>query len=220
MLVPLRDTDDRSGIEPDISDDDYQPEAWEMQAEETMQSYNAFTIYRGMGMRRSLRSAAARYYGSDDRTTPDQAEQKGASRAQVVQFERWSSHYRWSARCAAYHLHLDSLRRVETEAAIIEMAERHAKLALLMLSRSAEALNNLDPADLSPREMAVLAAEAVKIERLSRGQPTERVSSEHREHRVIEEYREVVMTNPAVALQARNLALALEQAGVKVDVDD
>lgn len=220
-VVPLHDSVTLDGLEPGITDADYEPEAWEMQPEETMQSYNAFCVYRDMGMRRSLRAGAARYYAPDDGSElPEQAERKGASRAQVVQFEKWSSRYRWSARCASYDLHLDSMRRVETEAAIVEMADRHARMALLMLHRAIEGLNVLDGEELSARELALLADTAVKIERLSRGQPTEHFASEHKEHRVIEEYRQVVMTNPKVALAARALALELEVSGVVVDVDD
>ena len=53
------------------------------------------------------------------------------------------------------------------------MAERHAKLAMAFQQRVAQRLQQIDPAELSPSDMAKWLDIATKLERLSRGEPTE-----------------------------------------------
>ena len=53
------------------------------------------------------------------------------------------------------------------------MAERHAKLAMAFQQRVAQRLQEIDPAELSPADMARWLDIATKLERLSRGEPTE-----------------------------------------------
>ena len=53
------------------------------------------------------------------------------------------------------------------------MAERHVKVAKAFLLIIAQALQQIDPAQLSPSDMAKWLEVATKLERLSRGVPTE-----------------------------------------------
>ena len=53
------------------------------------------------------------------------------------------------------------------------MAERHVKVAKAFLLIIAQALQQIDPAQLSPSDMAKWLDVATKLERLSRGVPTE-----------------------------------------------
>jgi hypothetical protein len=64
--------------------------------------------------------------------------------------------------------------------ALSEMTERHAREALMLQNKAVERLRQLRPEELGPRETLTYLIEAAKLERLARGQPTERVAEEHR----------------------------------------
>jgi len=81
--------------------------------------------------------------------------------------------YRWYERAQAYDDYIEKKKREENEKAILEMAERHVKLAMAFLLKIAQALQQIDPAQLSPADMAKWLDVATKLERLSRGVPTE-----------------------------------------------
>jgi hypothetical protein len=59
------------------------------------------------------------------------------------------------------------------------MAERHAKEALMLQNKAVERLRQLRPEELKPRDTLSFLIEAAKLERLARGEPTERVAQEH-----------------------------------------
>ncbi len=85
----------------------------------------------------------------------------------------WSSKYDWVTRAQAYDDYIERKKREEKEKAILEMAERHAKLAMAFQQRIAQRLQEIDPAELSPADMARWLDIATRLERLSRGEPTE-----------------------------------------------
>jgi hypothetical protein len=64
--------------------------------------------------------------------------------------------------------------------ALSEMAERHAREALMLQNKAVERLRQLRPEELGPRETLSFLIEAAKLERLARGEPTERVAEELR----------------------------------------
>jgi hypothetical protein len=59
------------------------------------------------------------------------------------------------------------------------MAERHAKEAMMMQTKAIERLRQLRPEELGARDTLAYLVESAKLERLARGEPTERVSQEH-----------------------------------------
>jgi len=81
--------------------------------------------------------------------------------------------YNWLERARAYDDYLERKKREEKEKAILEMAERHARLAMAFQQRVAERLREINPSELSPSDMAKWLDVATKLERLSRGEPTE-----------------------------------------------
>jgi hypothetical protein len=85
----------------------------------------------------------------------------------------WSSKYDWVTRAQAYDDYIEKKKREEKEKAILDMAERHAKLAMAFQQRVAQRLQEIDPAELSPADMARWLDIATRLERLSRGEPTE-----------------------------------------------
>ncbi|GAB1371188.1 hypothetical protein MASR1M45_12500 [Candidatus Kapaibacterium sp.] len=93
------------------------PPEWERQEEETLQSWEAFKLFRDMGITRTM-SAVARQL-----STPD----KYRGKYQVVQ--NWSYKWRWTERIIAYQKYLDAIYLEETKKNVKEMATRHAEYA-------------------------------------------------------------------------------------------
>lgn len=128
---------------------------WERKKGETQQSFEAFTIYRDMGPKRSLEKVSQKL---------------GKSRSLM---ERWSRRHNWVERCRAYDEEMDRISREALEEARREMVERHAKTAMMFQQKILERMRNLNPAELSTSDMIKWFDIAVKIERLSRGEPRE-----------------------------------------------
>jgi len=133
-------------------------EIWERQKDESNKAYHTFCIYRDMGPNRSL----------------EKTRQKIGKPAGYIRWlHTWSSKYDWVTRAQAYDDYIEKKKREEKEKAILDMAERHAKLAMAFQQRIAQRLQGIDPLELSPSDMAKWLDIATKLERLSRGEPTE-----------------------------------------------
>jgi len=132
-------------------------EIWERQKDESSKAYAAFCIYRDMGPDRSI----------------EKVYEKRSRRGPLSRLKNWSVKHNWVERAKAYDDYLERKKREEKEKAILEMAERHARLAMAFQQRVAQRLQEIDPAELSPADMAKWLDIATKLERLSRGEPTE-----------------------------------------------
>ena len=137
-------------------------EIWEKQKDESNKAYNIFCIYRDLGPNRSLEKTRQKL---------------GKSAGYTRWMQTWSSQYDWVTRAQAYDAYIERKEREEKEKAILEkaaeMADRHVKLAKAFQQRIAQALQQIDPAQLSPSDMAKWLDVATKLERLSIGEPTE-----------------------------------------------
>lgn len=132
-------------------------EIWERQPGESSKAYAAFCVYRDLGPERSLEKAL----------------QNLSKKRAKWQLWQWSSKHNWVARCQAYDDYIERRKREEKEKAILEMAERHARLAVAFQQKVVERLRELDPYQLSPSDLVKWLDVATKLERLSRGEPTE-----------------------------------------------
>lgn len=132
------------------------PLPWERLPGETPKAWRAFCIYRDMGPTRTIM-----------RTVQALGLRAGAAR----RLQEWSSRYRWAERVAAYDAWLDAQQRAEREAAVREMARRHAELAMALLERVRARVDTLRPEELTPSEVARWLEVAARLERLSRGEP-------------------------------------------------
>ena len=130
-------------------------EIWERQKNESSKAYAAFCVYRDLGPERSLEKVR-------------QNLDKPRTRKWLGD---WSVKYNWVERAQAYDDYIERKKREEKENAILEMAERHAKLAMAFQQRVAQRLQQIDPAELSPSDIAKWLDIATKLERLSRGEP-------------------------------------------------
>jgi len=132
-------------------------ELWERQPGESTKAYAAFCVYRDLGTERSLEKAG-------------QMLDKPRTRKWLGE---WSAKYKWVERAKAYDDYVEKLKRKEKEKAIKEMAERQARIAMAFQEKIIERLQSIDPAELTPTELARWFEIAAKIERLNRGEPTE-----------------------------------------------
>lgn len=131
------------------------PKPWERQPEETTKPFEAFCIYRDMGIDRSIRKVAAELSKSE------------------TLIARWSTKYNWVERVAAWD---DEQERIEREIAqkeqakaIREMRKRHADIANAMLLKAAKALKAIPDDEVRAGDISRMVDVAAKLERISRG---------------------------------------------------
>ncbi len=149
---------------------------WEQLPEESSKAYAAFCVFRDLGPRRSVEEASRVYHRKkpQDGNKPE-TERHGAS----GQIRRWAERWNWSGRARAWDQELERVQRNQQVKAVAEMADRHAKEAMMLQNKAVERLRQLRPEELGPRETLSYLVEAAKLERLARGEPTERVAEEH-----------------------------------------
>lgn len=136
-------------------------EPWERQKGESRASFAAFVHYRDMGPLKRSKVECARQVGRSLRL-----------------IGVWMSQHQWVRRADLWDLHLDRVARQAEEDAIIEMRQRHIAVGQLMVSKGVQKLTGdeangiiaLDVNSLTPRAIATLIEEGVKIERLARGE--------------------------------------------------
>ena len=142
---------------------DEERQEWDRQPGESSKAYAHFCLYRDMGQERSLRKLAG--------------DAKCISK--VAQLRRWSPKWRWVERSQKYDDHLLHQERLRQEKERREMVSRHAKIAVLGQNLVVKGIEKLvadveqGKRDLSASDASRLLDVAVKIERLSRGEPTE-----------------------------------------------
>lgn len=133
---------------------------WEKMLEETAKAFRAFKYYRDMGPRRTVAKAM-----EETKDMEGEAINTGA----LV----WSVKYNWVARCKAYDKYLDQVETQERCEAIKKMIDRHAKIAEGFMSKIITRLKAVDPDTLTNSQLIRWFEASAKIERLSRGEPTE-----------------------------------------------
>lgn len=135
---------------------------------ESRKSKLAFADYCTLGAGRSLDALLAQYVAQA---------LSGRRPPTTVRFtmHEWSRRHDWVRRAAAYDVDLHQQARLAQIEAVRDMNERHINLARVMMMKVAQRLQSLDPAELSPTEVARWADTCSKLERLARGEATERV---------------------------------------------
>jgi hypothetical protein len=136
---------------------------WERVTGESSKAYKHFCLYRDMGLTRSIR----------------QMPSVSGCTSVVRQLCRWSSRWRWAERCQSYDDHLQLQDRLRHEKERKDMLTRHGKIAVLGQNLVVKGIEKLladveqGKRDLSASDASRLLDVSVKIERLSRGEPTE-----------------------------------------------
>jgi hypothetical protein len=141
---------------------------WERQPGETNAAYQAFALYRDMGITRSHRKLVEQHFGG--------------SSAKLRQIGEWSRKWMWVARAEAYDAEMERRRRLEREEQIQEALDRARRAALLLQRIALSGLqlyqvNSVgEPSTVLLRYLQAGLAE----ERLALGIPTDISRLEHR----------------------------------------
>lgn len=148
---------------------------WDPQAEESRQAYEAFVCYRDLGSERSLEAVGRRLEKS------------------WKLCGRWSSRWKWLDRVAAYDAHMADIEQKAREKALTKKAEdwasKELEMARLLYDKAKAMLafplakqvtkdgqTVVMPADWRMRDAAAIAEAGVKMERLARGESTDRIT--------------------------------------------
>lgn len=123
---------------------------WERRKGESAQAFEAFFIYLEMGAERSLRAVCQKCTKS------------------IPLIKRWSTTHKWVERAADYDAELHRKAYAAAVRRNRKMIDRNIRTALQMQEKALLALEELDPADLSPRDMLTMLRDAMKLEWESR----------------------------------------------------
>ena len=119
---------------------------WERQEGESVKAFEAFTVYLEMGDERSIREVAQRL---------------AKSRTLIG---RWSVTYQWVERVAAFDADVQRKAHAKAVKKRRNMVDRHISIALKMQEKALMALEQMDPADIEPKNLIAMLREATKLE--------------------------------------------------------
>ena len=132
---------------------------WDRRPEETPPAWQAFQMYRDLGL---------------DRSQAEVGKQVGKN---LNLMSRWSARHEWVTRAASWDNHLDEQRQQAAEEAMIEMGRRHADIGAAALNLVAQRLvgddvgkiKQIDANTLTPQDIARFAATFAPLEREALG---------------------------------------------------
>jgi len=124
---------------------------WERQEGETEKAFEAFSVYRDLqGSARTFTAVAEKLHKS------------------CTLIRRWKTQYNWESRVLAYDNHLQNAATAEAEKQCKEMTERHIKIAKQLQLKALEALKNLKPEGMTPKDIKEFLKLGVEMEQFSR----------------------------------------------------
>lgn len=128
---------------------------WARQPGETDKAFESFAWYRDMGPGRSIPKVCREHSKNESL------------------LKRWSAQNRWGERVSAWDDENDRQTRYAFAKGITDMRRKHIDAANEMLTKALEHMRRISSIDVSLADVARAVDTAVKIERLSRGEPTE-----------------------------------------------
>lgn len=140
---------------------------WERQPGETPKAFAAFACYRDLGVLRTIDQAYRHWMAKQHRPVPPDKRAAG-------NFQNWSAKHQWVLRAQAWDEEQDRLKRAAHMRALESMAERHAAMATKVQAIAIKRLNTLTEEDekgISPTQAVGMMKDAIRIERVSRGEP-------------------------------------------------
>ena len=129
----------------------------------------AFDRYWAMGAERSIERLCGKLAKDEDgqRSVPS-----------VRTLYEWSSRYRWQDRIARLERQAREAADEARVEALREMYDRQAREALLLQQRGTEWLTEFEAGQASPQAAIRAIVEGAKLERLARGEPSDRTAQE------------------------------------------
>lgn len=125
-------------------------EIWERQPGESAQTFEAFKIYRDLGLKRSNQKVC---------------EELSKSRQLI---SRWKLAWNWDERARAYDNDLEKKAHREAVKNLKDMTSRHIKISVQLQQKALEALHLMDAKDMSPRDIREYIKLATDLERMNR----------------------------------------------------
>lgn len=140
---------------------------WDQQHGESSEAYHAFTIYRDLGLTRSVRKAAAIYYHD---TLDALSEVTQGQRANLL---KWSRRWLWVSRAETSDAEEDRERMLKLRERRLKMSEQHFAIGSLALQRAAQRLQTMGLTEEIPlKSLAPLIRAGADLQRLALGEPT------------------------------------------------
>lgn len=127
---------------------------WEQQKGESSKAFEAFKCYLNMGTDRSLRAVAQKLNKS------------------LTVIQRWNSKWGWKDRIRSYENELAREEFEEQKKELRKMQKKQLAAAAALQKKAVDALINLDPEDLSPRDILRFFTEGARIENTIRKEST------------------------------------------------
>lgn len=125
-------------------------EIWERQPGESVQAFEAFKIYRDLGLKRSNQEVC---------------KQLSKSRQLI---SRWKAAWNWDERVRAYDNALEREAHKEAVKNLKDMTSRHIRISVQLQNKALEALQKMKVEDMSPRDIREYIKLATELERLNR----------------------------------------------------
>ena len=147
-------------------------ELWERMPGESVRHYEYFCAYRDM---RYIPAANAddvpKLDLNRERSVRKLAQQLGVAKRTIGDL---CSRFNWVSRCDAYDLHILRRQRNKNEDRILKMRENHAAVGEQLWKRGLRRLLSLSDDEIEAGDMVRMVDIGVKVERLSRGESTEK----------------------------------------------
>lgn len=124
--------------------------SWERQPGESVQAFEAFKLYRDMGLKRSNHAVC---------------EQLSKSRQLI---SRWKKQWDWDSRVRDYDNELEKEAHKEAVKNLKDMTSRHIKISMQLQRKALEALDKMKVEDMSPKDVKEFIKMATDLERLNR----------------------------------------------------
>ena len=166
---------------------------WFRQKGESRKAYEAFAVYRDLGIGRSL---------------PKVATHLGKS---LELMKRWSARHEWVDRAAAFDANEDFEHMVAMREQRLKQRINDAKLARLIKQKVVDRMNNLDASELTPKQLIQWFEVGVKIERLCLGDSTQASDTMTMHAQEESELMKAVERDPELANDAAQLLARIRQ---------
>lgn len=123
---------------------------WERQKGESEKAYEAFVTYRDLGEKRTFTAVAKKLQKS------------------CTLIRRWKVAWEWQERVRAYDNELEKEARSKAVKSRKDMTERHIGIAMQLQKKALEALKELKPEEMTPKDIKEFIKMATDLERLNR----------------------------------------------------
>lgn len=124
---------------------------WEKQEGESSKAFEAFAMYRDLGLKRT-QAEVGRQLGKSENL-----------------MNRWSMRYDWVKRAEAWDAEQDRILAKAQLDDIKKMRKRHADVASAMIIKAAKALQRIPEDEIKAGDISRMVDVASKLERISRG---------------------------------------------------